>query len=70
MAQRTYRMSFKGIAKQLHRAAGKLGKIRPKVGTPDRKKIDLQVKALKHCTKMLSVQCDVMTHIYKGPKKP
>jgi hypothetical protein len=53
------------ISTQIDRTAKNLKKVRPRVSAADRKKIDLEIKALASCRKALGVFCRKMTHVFK-----
>lgn len=59
------RISFKQISKQLEGATKRLRSIRPHVVPADRRKIDLQIKELLRCDKVLSKKCKKMNHVFR-----
>jgi hypothetical protein len=66
MAGRKLTVSFSPVVKQIDKAAKTLKSMRPRVSALDQKKIDLELKDLKNCRKVLSRRCPgkTMSHSF------
>ena len=60
MAVRKYKVSYSPISKQLERTIKKLRAIRRHVSRADKKKIDLNIRALKTCNVAIRARCGSM----------
>jgi hypothetical protein len=69
MGTRRLAVELSSIAREIDKATGKLKSIRSRVDVKARKKIDLDLKGLKECRKMLAKSCKgrSMSAIYLGP---
>jgi len=66
MAGRKLTVSLSPITKQIDKAAKTLHSMRSRVSVADRKTIDLELKDLKNCKKVLSARCPgrTMSHSF------
>jgi hypothetical protein len=60
MAARKYKVSYSPISKELEKTIEKLRAIRAHVSRADKKKIDLNIRALKSCNSAIRARCRSM----------
>jgi hypothetical protein len=69
MGTRKFTVKLSSIAKEIDKATGKLESIRSSVDAKGQEKIDLDLKQLKECRKMVAERCRRMSAIYSGPAR-